>query len=273
MYRTYFSKSLKFALLATLLVTTGCAEYHRRELESMPNRGPQFNCSLAKEYENIGRMEQVDMFDEWSANHYFCKAILAKKGCCVLPTSPCEVSTPKEKLPELLTARQRLMRALCAGARKKAPRLTAHAQAFYDYWVEQQEEEWQHRDIAVCRHTFYKTIAEIELILMGGFHDVLPDYSVLFAINSDHLSLQSLAVIDKIAQAAKGRHILLLGHTDRVGETQHNKNLAKRRALAVQKEFLRRGFPSCFVTVKSGIIMSGPKVDANDRRVDIIVLK
>lgn len=273
MSKMYFSNGLKIGLFAALLATSGCAEYHRRVLEDMPNKGPLFNCSLAKEYENIGKIEQKDMFDGWSADYYYRRAICAKEGCCVLPTKLCEWRIPEEKLPELVTARQRLMRALCAGARQKAPRLTAHAQAFFDYWVEQQDEEWQHPDIAVCRHTFYKTIAEIELILMGGFHDVIPDFSVPFAVNSDHLSLQALALIDKIAQTAKGRHILIMGHTDQLGEAQYNKKLAQERAVAVKREFIRKGFPAHLVTIKSGIIMSGPKVDPHDRRADIVILK
>jgi OOP family OmpA-OmpF porin len=162
---TVFSKSLKCSILATLLTMTGCAEYSKRVLHDTPERGGEFNQALVKEYEILGDIEQDVMYDQYSSQYYFDKAILAKEGYCVLPTCPEKWDIEDDKLPELQKAREHLMYLLSLGAREVAPKMTARAQSHYDCWVEQQSEGWQEGDIAWCRTEFEKAVASLDVTL------------------------------------------------------------------------------------------------------------
>ncbi|OJW51163.1 MAG: hypothetical protein BGO67_12625 [Alphaproteobacteria bacterium 41-28] len=171
MKNKFLAKSVKLSALLAVLGATGCAEYHRMILEDTAICGPEFTRTLAKEYEDLGNIEHNIMFDEWSANYYYCKAIYARRGFLVNPVSLCRWDIEEDKLSELTTARERLMQALEAGAWQIAPKITAHAQANFDCWVEQQAEGWQIEDIANCRTGFYHYIAEVEHVLKGGVED------------------------------------------------------------------------------------------------------
>lgn len=159
-----FSRGLKSVAIAILLTMTGCAEYHRRVLEDTPETGCAFTKELAKQYEELGKIEQGIMYDESSADYYYRKAIRVKEGCLVGPTTleKDKWDIDRDKIPELAAARERLVHVLCLGARDIAPVMTARAQAHFDCWVEQQEEGWQKNDIAWCRSEFHKSIQAVE---------------------------------------------------------------------------------------------------------------
>jgi OmpA-OmpF porin, OOP family len=168
MKNKFLAKSVKLSALLAALGVTGCAEYHRMILEDTAVCGPEFTRTLAKEYEDLGNIEHTIMYDDWSANYYYCKAIYARQGFLVNPVSLCKWEIEEDKLEELATARDRLMHVLELGAWQIAPKITAYAQANFDCWVEQQAEGWQIEDIANCRTGFYHYIAEVEHVLKGG---------------------------------------------------------------------------------------------------------
>lgn len=270
-----FAIGINFGIIGSVFAITGCAEYHKRILDNMETKGPEFTRTLANEYEELGKTEQTIMYDESSADYYYLKAIEAKQGYCVQPTQLANWDIDPEKLPELVTARASLMDAIRSGAREAAPKMTAHAQAHFDCWVEQQAENWQLEDIAQCRSEFYNALSKVELILMGGILEVTPRPMVLFDLNSSHLTGEAMRVIDEVVLAAKGasQRILLVGRTDQIGDLKHNKDLSKHRAIMVKNELVRRGIPSSLIFIEAAGETPGPKVDAHNRRVDIIFLK
>ncbi len=271
------SRGMKLCAFIALLAVTGCAEYHKRVLEHTAERGTEFTKTLAKEYEDLGKIEQYTMYDEYSADYYYLKAIYAKEGKNVGPTHLESWSIEPDKLPELEKARHRLVRALKSGAREIAPKMTAFTQAHFDCWVEEQDENWQKDDIATCRSEFYKGMADVELMLMGGVEKTKPSHMVFFRSNSFHLTAAGIKVIDKVAEIIQkmkyAHHILLVGRTDMKGDLKHNKQLSKHRAMAVKKELIRRGVSPHFIAIKAEGETPGPKVDAHNRRVDILILK
>jgi len=167
MKNKFLAKGVKLSALLAVLTATGCAEYHRMILEDTPVCGPEFTRTLAKEYEDLGKIEHTIMYDDWSANYYYCKAIYARRGFLVNPVSLCKWDIEEDKLEELATARERLMHVLELGTWQIAPKITAYAQTNFDCWVEQQAEGWQVDDIANCRTGFYHYIAEVEHVLKG----------------------------------------------------------------------------------------------------------
>ncbi len=276
MKNNVLAMSVKLGAVVGLVAMTGCAEYHKRVLHHTEERGSEFTRVLAKEYEILGETEQAVMYDQCAAAYYFQKAIIAKKGCPVMPTTLDKWDVDPEYLPELALARERLMLALEAGAWEATPKMTAHAQAYFDCWIEQQGEGWQKEDIADCRAEFYKSMAEVELMLMGGIMGVSPSNMVFFDYGSAHLNADAMKLLDEVVAAAMApdykNHILLVGRTDRVGDAVHNKHLSKHRAIMVKKELIRRGIPPHRISIKAVGETAGPHVDVHNRRVDIIFL-
>ncbi len=268
---------VKLSSIIAFLAATGCAEYHKRVLHHTEEKGPEFTRTLAQEYETLGNTEQAIMYDECSANYYFCKAIRAKGGCPVQPTLLDKWTIEEEKLPELMAARERLIQDLQFGGWEVAPKMAAHAQAHFDCWVEQQAENWQLQDIASCRSEFYNAIAEVELMLMGGILNVLPANMVFFDFGSTYINADAMTVLDQVANIAATKqfigHLLLVGRTDKIGDANHNKKLSEQRAMMVKKELIRRGIPPHRISVKGVGESPGPKVDAHNRRVDILFLE
>lgn len=275
MKNMFFAPALKITTVIGLLATTGCAEYHKRVLHSTCERGPEFTRELAKEYDSLGVTEQTIMYDEASADYYFCKAILAKEGYPVDPTCLQEWNIDEEKLPELCEARARLLTAIQFGAREIAPKMTAHTQAHFDCWAEQQSEGWQKEDIALCRAEFYEGMAEVEYMLMGG-DTRIPNQSIFFNLNSAQIPPEGLMILDEIAYAITVTknlgHIVLVGRTDRIGDSKHNKELSSHRAKAIKNELIHKGVPEHLITVKSVGETPGPTVAMHNRRVDIFFL-
>jgi outer membrane protein OmpA-like peptidoglycan-associated protein len=100
---------------------------------------------------------------------------------------------------------------------------------------------------------------------------------VLFDLNSSNLSKKETHTIEAVAEKARSmdfkKHILLVGRTDKVGDAKHNKHLSKNRAMAVKEALIQRGVPSDIISVKAAGETPGPKVDAHNRRVDVIFLE
>jgi len=278
MKNRFLAKSVKLSALMALFVATGCTEYHRLLLKDTMPMGPEFTRTLAEEYETLGNTEQAIMYDDWSANWYFCKAILAKQGRIVIPTPLCKWDIESDKIPELAIARERLMRALESGAWQIAPKMSAHAQAHFDCWVEQQAEGWQKEDIANCRAEFYHAMAEVELMLRGGVLETMPANMVFFDFGSTHINAEAAGVIDRVASvkdspAGYPGHILLIGRTDKIGDAENNMELSEKRAQMVKKELVRRGVSPHHISTKAAGEAPGPKVEGHNRRVDILFLE
>jgi len=276
MKNKFLGVSVKLCSVVALLAATGCAEYHRRVLNHTPDRGTEFTSTLSEQYEELGKTEQNIMYDEVSADYYYRKAICAKLGEPVCPTPLWKWDIEGDKILELEIARERLMRAIEFGAQDVAPKMTAYAQAHFDCWVEQQAEGWQKDDIAACRYEFYNAMADVELMLMGGAQNIMPANMVFFDFNSSYVNSEGMQQLDTIADMAMveaPRHILLVGRTDKVGDVKHNKGLSNQRAVTVKKELIRRGIAPHFISVKAAGETPGPKVDAHNRRVDVIFLE
>lgn len=268
--------SIKVGTALSLLFVTACAEVYKRNLEYMQGTGTEFSRNLAEEYETLGETEHKVMYDEMSAIHYFKKAIKAKMNCPVYPNVLCEWKIPEDKMPEFVQARARLMRALEAGGWKVAPKTAAHAQAYFDCWVEQESEGWQEHDIAACRTEFYKSIGDVELMLKGGVSRIPSDAIVYFDYGHASLDPEALKVVDEVAHVAKMKahhdHVMLIGRTDKVGDKSHNHKLSRQRALAVKKELVRRGVKPHHVSIDAAGETPGAESDSKNRRVDIYIM-
>src|SRR3546814_7024918 len=105
---------------------------------------------------------------DWSSDvcssdlKYAEKALALSSGEHVQPEMIAARDLPSDKVDELSDARVRLMTAMSAGAAEEKPLDAAMAQANFDCWMEQQEENFQPDDIAACRDGFEVAMAELE---------------------------------------------------------------------------------------------------------------
>lgn len=137
--------------LAITGMLAGCSTYSLEELRHATPKGTAFQTALSKLYRDFAIQEEKDY--DWFTSMYFAdKGLTAAYGNDVEPEDPDEWDEPEDVLPTMRKAREVLVSVLNEQTKKTYPHLAARAQYYFDCWVEQQEENWQQDDIAICRN-------------------------------------------------------------------------------------------------------------------------
>jgi len=261
-----------FTAVATVALLSGCAGLTSKstveELENARATGSVFTQGLAREYTSLARFEQVEMFDYADAELYAQKGLTSARGSLVIPQELAERDLPEDKVGELAGARNRLMSALGHGARDFAPTDAAIAQARFDCWMEQQEENWQVDDIAACRGDFMSAMSAIDgraakpattarplapkapapfVQMNEGAADKDSMYLVFFDWDKTTLTQGAPQVLDTVASEILRRgenRITIIGHADRSGSDAYNLTLSQKRADATRKGLIDRSVPA-----------------------------
>lgn len=280
--------NLKYGILPALavlgLTLGGCASYHK--LDDMKNVTPQgsaFYKALHSEYVKQAKSE-AKQSDNFQALKYADRALKAAKGGPQLPEEMKQRTLPKSKVGDLRGARMRLVAALDGTGREKAPTHAAHAQAMFDCWMEQQEENDQPKHIAACRAGFEDSLAKVLAALkMAPKAEAMMKaekaaFGVYFAFNSAKITAKGKAVIAeaiKWAKDKKARSITLSGHADRAGNSSYNQRLSQRRSQAVAKALARGGISASTIRSNASgethpaVATADGKAEARNRRVEI----
>jgi len=147
-------------MTALASLTSGCIMYRLEELRNTTPAGTPFQNELARLYMDFaaGEEKQYDWASSW---HFADKGLMLAYGKDMGPEELKDWNIPAEALPEMETARARLMQVLTADLMRASPSRAADAQFYFDCWVEQQEENWQEEDIAHCRDALFKTLDDI----------------------------------------------------------------------------------------------------------------
>ena len=141
---------------------SACASNLERVRGEAPEQGSAFSRALAAEYRDLAAFE-ADLMSDWADADYFArKSLRAAAGEIFPPADPVGRDLPRETLLEIFHARDRLLAALETGARERAPDLAARAQARFDCWLEQQEEDLQPEHISACRDALLDSLAGLE---------------------------------------------------------------------------------------------------------------
>jgi OOP family OmpA-OmpF porin len=181
-------------------------------------------------------------------------------------------------------ARAKLIGLLDAGGRDRAPEVAARAQAKFDCWVEQQEENHQPDHIAACRDDFFAALAELEQAMAPAPQAAMPapaapeTFIVYFDWDRADINQSGQAVLNEVLAAIEpGAQISVTGHADRSGPEDYNMALSLRRADAVREVLINGGVAADSITV-SGRGEEEPAVPTPDgvreqanRRVEIII--
>ncbi len=253
---------------AALLVLGACAGLTGPpELQSLRQAEPEgaaFSQALSREYLVLANFEADEMVDWRDAQRFTRKGLRAAAGEIVPPEDFGRWRIPEAHRPTLSAARARLVAALGAGAADAAPDDAARAQAHFDCWVEQQEENWQVDHIAACRSGFETAMTSLDRALAqrGGPEPATRQFAersptplrpmrLQFGFDSYLLDSEAMTVVNEAAAAIneRGGNVTITGHADRAGTEPYNWALSLQRASTVQAALIEKGVSASSISV------------------------
>ncbi len=231
---------------AAMSLVAACGTLDVNMARNAPNNGSDFAKALQAEYVGLAQAEYDEQ--DWNDTSYFNeKAIAVAGGADVGPQEIAERDLPADRIPVLTAARERLVAALTAGGAMKAPAAAAKAQAGFDCWMQEQEENIQPDHIEACQKMFTAGIEEVEKALAVVEKPLPPvpgPYAIYFDYNSSSLNDAAAAVVAKAAKEgaeAKVKEVTVKGYADRSGSTAYNESIAYDRAYTVIQELQNQG--------------------------------
>lgn len=266
-------------LAASVLALASCSGYRNhseiKALNQVQPVGSPFTQSLTTEYRAFSNDEMNKMFDYPDALHFARKGLAAARGEVVMPEPISDWNLTPEHQEELGAGRARLISAFDNGARETNPQLSAHAQAMFDCWIEQQEEDWANNTTMSCKAAFNDALNKLESQVgrpaapaptpapaeaanaPDTSHPMKAEdamYLVFFDFNKSSIGPGGQSVVDTVAQEIKGRSLTsvnIVGNTDTMGTEQYNQRLGQRRANAVRDALVKRGVEASLIRTES----------------------
>ena len=216
-----------------------------------------FKANLHKEYVDLAKLEheEGDIYDTGVFAH---RAEAAAMGKSVDPDVLWDRSYSKKHRDTLFDERDRLLAALDGGGRSGHPALAARAQAMFDCWAQEQEENTQPSDIKCCRSGYKKAMDQLAAAMkpkpapkVAAKPKPKPKvaienpYIVYFDFDSttiaDMDSVRNITAAAKAAKSNKSTRIEVTGHTDTSGASAYNQNLSEARAKVVDEALIALG--------------------------------
>lgn len=268
---------LGVSLLAVVALSLGaCSGFKSNsEVEALNEAkavGSPFTQQLAAEYRELSNREQNVNFDYPDALHFARKGLAAAAGEVVLPEPISDWNLKPNHIEELNSARASLVAALDRGAREASPKNAAIAQARFDCWIEQQEENWQKSSDQIgCKNQFLDALNSLGGVPVPAPDDILPPveaaappsgpmapedakYLVFFDFDKTKIDDGGASVVDAVAAEVAKQNISavnVVGHADTSGSKKYNQRLSLKRANAVREALLARGVNANLLHVDS----------------------
>lgn len=292
----HFRGGLWLPAASALLVLAGCAMGDLQRAREAEPSGDAFSQALHGEYLAVAEKENAETdFDD--ASFFARRAEAAAEGQFLLPDRVVSRDLPDTQAnDDTIDARDRLVLALNDNARTQVPGTAARAQAMFDCWLEELEDDSEPEDIAACREAFFAALEDAEAAVAEKAEapmeaeepEVLPEmveaepetFTVHFAFDSAELRPAEEAVVADAAEAAGERpepQLSLTGHADRAGSEAYNMALSLRRAETVRDALAGRGVPGDAMSVaargESEPVVPTPDgvAEAANRRVEIVL--
>ncbi|EDP63489.1 OmpA/MotB [alpha proteobacterium BAL199] len=232
----------KLAVAATaMLGLSACAGFQLDNAKGLTPSGDAFSAGLYKEYLVLAEMEFAEG-DYMDSDTFAARAIASANGKPPAPEELASRDIPAAAQGGLAEARRKLMEALDGGARTAKPDAAARAQASFDCWMQEQEENFQPADIKWCKDRFDAAMAQLGTPAPAAAPKpsiTFANFTVYFDFDKSTLTAQTQSTLIDAANAADdmaATNIEVSGYADRSGSEAYNMALSQRRADAVAKE-------------------------------------
>ncbi|CCQ74571.1 OmpA family protein [Magnetospira sp. QH-2] len=242
-----------------------------------------FADALKSEYVGLATMERDE--GDWGDAAYFNnKGRSAAMGTDVMAQAIAERDLPGDNVKDLTDARAALMSVLPA-AKTSNPAAAARAQAMFDCWMQEQEENFQPEDIAKCRADFEAAMKELEPKPMAKPmpKPVMPSpkpktFVIYFGFDKANVDDTGMMIVDKIASYfgdINAASVDIAGHTDTMGPSAYNTMLAQKRADAVAAALQGKVKGGVIVNAygegKLAVATNDEVMEGANRRVEVVV--
>lgn len=270
---------------AAMLGLSACAGFQLQNAKGLSPSGDAFSASLYKEYLVLAEMEFAEG-DYMDSDVFAARAIASANGN---PPAPEELSArniPGAAQGELAEARRKLTEALAAGAGASKPDAAARAQASFDCWMQEQEENFQPADIKWCKDRFDAAMAQLGTPAPAAAPKpsiTFANFTVYFDFDKSALTAETQATLIDAANASDdmgASSITVSGYADRSGPAAYNMALSQRRADAVAKELttlIGTNAPAmtlqAFGETQNKVVTPDGVKEAKNRRVKIEIRK
>lgn len=271
---------LRGLIIAAGVMALGACDFNKFDEVDALNEaqavGSPFTQRLTAEYKDFVNSEIDGMSDHADGIHFARKGLASARGDAVMPEPLSDWNIPAANMDELSVGRSRLIAMYDLGAREMYPDVSAVAQARFDCWMEQQEENFQPEDINKCKREFLAALEQLEGAMPAappiaaapapaapGPFDVNPNapmeaenamYLVFFDFDQSTLGPGAISVLDAVAAEVSKRNlnvVNVVGHADRSGSEAYNLKLAQRRANAVRDALVQRGVQASIINASS----------------------
>jgi len=239
------------AVLLAMAALSACSSAISNKAAGLKPVDDKFLAALQAEYVALMNAEN-DEKDFNDADHFAQKAIDAAGGKPVKPDAFNSRKLPSGTAAALKAAEKRIKKAVKGGADIYAPGQMAKAQAMYDCWLQEQEENHQPDHIRACRLAYLDAMDAVDeakpvkkaaakpkkKVFLGPFY-------IYFPFNGDNpedpFNEEIFSLIISTAKKAGDKKLHIVGHTDRAGSSEYNMDLSERRAINVSLVLTERG--------------------------------
>lgn len=260
-------KFIRVLSVAAVLLLAACSGANSNSTVQALNKaqavGSPFTKALAGEYRKYANAQEKETMDFADAVHFARKGLAAASGVVVMPETLDDWDLSDKNIVEMTTARGALVDALENGGRDVAAETAALAQAKFDCWAEQQEENWNAN--VPCKAAFYDALKKLQGVVGAApapaaeafpapvtempKGDAVPVEQAMFIVFFDFdkstITAGANDVLDAVAQEINNRKdvkgLVVVGHTDTSGGVEYNKKLSMKRANAVKDGLASRG--------------------------------
>ena len=239
------------AVLLAMAALSACSSAISNKAAGLKPVDDKFLAALQAEYVALMNAEN-DEKDFNDADHFALKAIDAAGGKPVKPDAYNSRKLPSGTAAALKAAEKRIKKAIKGGADIYAPGQMAKAQAMYDCWLQEQEENIQPDHIRACRLAYLDAMDAVDeakpvkkaaakpkkKVFLGPFY-------IYFPFNGDNpvdpFNEEIFSLIISTAKKVSDKKLHIVGHTDRAGSSKYNMDLSERRAINVSLVLTERG--------------------------------
>lgn len=271
-----------FKILAAGCLAMGlsaCAITSQSDIDAaaaLSPKGGTFTKTLHSEYIKLAQMENKEG-DHPDAIYFANKARAAASGKAPKPDTRKQREIGKKAWGKAKGGLQRLKTMEERGGLKFDPKNMAKAQAGWDCYVQELEENLQPKDIKWCKKYMDKALKGASKSYWASLKKPSGPMVIYFGLGSAALSKDSMMILDKAAAKAKGgkkkKTVTLQAHTDTSGNAAANKALSMKRAKAASAYLKGKGLKKVYTTANGEslpAVNSGDnKVESKNRRVEI----